>query len=341
MTPLNALDPSPSIVRIQAPVRPGVRLAEFMERRGRHVFEAAGCFWASIDLGSRYYTSLPDTHVLESGFGEIRSALWRHKGLAAQFATHGPGSPNGVFLLEDPTYSMDHVQKRMRNNIRKGLKSYEIRPVSKADLLEQAIPINLATMARHHTFRDEFSNSVLWGRNVEAIQSMPDTWCMGAYQGTTLCAYLFGIVDSGILYLMVQKCTDEALELQASPALLYETTLAAFASGNIRGISLGHLPFANSPHLHQFKLRMGYPLVSYNMRIKLNPLLQPLESKWALDLAQSFGPRIPNYGERIAHHARVLAMGRGIAVAEIPKPEIHSEPNPESVSVQESSDARS
>ncbi len=283
---------------------PGERAAEFFERRGRGVFEGAGAWWTSIDTGSRSFLSCAEYAVLDAKPGEVSAALGRRNGIAAQYASKDPGCPSGVFMLDDPAYNIEHAQKRMRNFIRRGLKQFEIRAVEKHELLERGILINVETMARHDTFRSEFSEPAQWRLNVEAIYGMDGTVCMGAYENGLLQGYVFGVIDNGVLLLMVMKTVDSALERHANPALIFETARAAFATGQVRAISLGTMPFLNSPRLHQFKERMGFALQPYSMRIQLHPALELFAGKTLVGLAARFGGRFDR-------QAKLLQLGKG------------------------------
>ncbi len=287
----------------------GERAAEFFERRGRTVFHGAGAWWASIDTGSRSYLSCAEYEVLSAKPGEVSAALGRRNGIAAQYASHDPGCPSGIFLLSDPSYDIDQAQKRMRNLIRRGLKHFEIRPVEKRELLERGIAINVETMTRHDLFRPEFSEPEQWRRNVEAIYGMDGTVCMGAFEDGVLMGYVFGVIDNGVLLLMVLKTVDSALEQHANPALMFETVRAAFATGQVRAVSLGTMPFLNSPRLHQFKERMGFVLQPYSMRIQLHPALELLAGRTLVGLAARLGGRF----ER---NARLLQLGKGYIAPE-------------------------
>ncbi|WP_031500580.1 hypothetical protein [Bryobacter aggregatus] len=307
MTSMEASLPIPTLAS-----RPrGERTAEFLERRGRTVFADSGYWWASIDAGSRSFLSCSEHLVLPLQPEEVSSILRRHNGVAAQYANQDSGADSGVYLQPDRTYNFEHVQKRMRNFIRKGLQHFTIRPVEKADLSLRGIEINTDTMSRHQVFRDEFSDPELWNRNVEAIYGMEGTVCMGAYQDGLLVGYVYGVIDDGILFLMVQKSTNTALELHANPALLFETCRAAFASGQVRAISLGTVPFLNSPNLHHFKTRMGFELHPYKMRIQLHPVLEPFAHPGLLSFLANHASKLPKIGARLEYHAKLLKLGRG------------------------------
>ncbi len=294
----------------------GERAAEFYERRGRTVFQGAGSWWASIDVGSRSYLNCSDHLILGAKPEEVSAALGRQGAIAAQYSSQDPGCPSGVYWLDDVDYDIDRAQKRMRNFIRRGTKAFEIRSVAKDELQDRGIAINIETMSRHETFREEFSNPVQWRRNVEAIYGMDGIVCTGAFEDGVLMGYLFGVVDDGVLYLMVQKTVDAALEKHANPALMFETCRAAFATGQVRAISLGTVPFLNSPNLHQFKTRMGFAVQPYNMRIQLHPALEHFAGPALAGLAARWGSKIPVLGGKIERQAKLLQLGKGYVVPE-------------------------
>lgn len=303
----------------------GERAAEFYERRGRTVFQGAGSWWASIDVGSRSYLNCCDHLVLGAKPEEVSAALGRQGAIAAQYASQDPGCASGVYWLDDVDYDMNRAQKRMRNFIRRGINAFEIRSVAKDELQDRGIAINIETMSRHETFREEFSNPAQWRRNVEAIYGMDGVVCTGAFEDGVLMGYLFGIVDDGVLFLMVQKTVDAALEKHANPALMFETCRAAFATGQVRAISLGTVPFLNSPNLHQFKTRMGFAVQPYNMRIQLHPALEVFAAPGLTGLAARWASKIPVLGGRIERQAKLLQLGKGYVVPEAVAREVKEE----------------
>jgi hypothetical protein len=286
---------------------PGQAVAEFYERRGRRVFEGAGSYWASIDVGSRSYLNCTEHLTLDVHPAEVSAALARHNGVAAQFASNHPGAPSGVFLVDDPNYDFEHVQKRTRGLVRSGLKRFRVEPVQRRHLIEYGLDINRETMERHDTFRDEFADPKLWRRNIDAIYAMPQGWCYGAFSDQGLEAYSFGVVDDGVLFVMVQKSRNEARDLHANHALVYASIQAAFRTGKVRAISYGTQPFLNSPHLHNFKLRMGFTLRPYNLRIALHSALEFATPK---PLVQYLAHR-QDWLPRAHRPARLLSLGRG------------------------------
>jgi hypothetical protein len=306
MTSIAVLDRyQPSVATRQA--NPGEAVAEFYERRGRRVFQGAGSYWASIDIGSRSFLNCSEHLVLPARPGDVSAALARHNGVAAQFGTSLPGAPSGVFLIDDPNYNFDHVQKRTRGLVRNGLKTFRVEPVQRRHLIEFGLGINLETMERHETFREEFSDPKMWRRNIDAIYDMPQGWCYGAFSDRGLEAYSFGVVDGGTLFVMVQKSRNAAREAHANHALVFESIRAAFATGKVNAISYGTQPFLNSPHLQTFKIRMGFTLRPYNLRIALHPALELASPK---PLVQYLAHR-QQWLPRAHRAARLLSLGRG------------------------------
>ena len=134
--------------------RPGERLAELLERRGRRVLDVGGVYWTNVDVDSRYYASLPDHLCADCRRQDVRELLRSAGGALARYPSlKQAGLPCGAYVVQDRGYALQKLQKRTRNFVRRGLEACQVRPVERAELLEQGLELNLDTMARHGRMR--------------------------------------------------------------------------------------------------------------------------------------------------------------------------------------------
>jgi len=289
--------------------RPGERVAELLERRGRRVLQAAGGWWANVDIDSRYFTSLPDQVAIEPGRGEVQELLRRAKGLVARYpSTRQTGLPCGAYVVQDREYCLAKLQKRTRNFVRRGLESCVVRLVERAELLTQGLELNLDTMARHGRMRPEFGDPKRWARTVEAVYSVPGSECWGAFVGDQLASYVMSCRDAGWEHLLIQMSRTELLKSYPNHAIDYFLIERAMAMPEVDGVCLGSLPLRQGEGLHNYKLRMGYQVLPQEAVVVVHGLLEPLAtSSLAAPMVRRAGRWAQLAG--LAERLEILALG--------------------------------
>ncbi len=257
--------------------RPGERLAELLERRGRRVVEAAGVWWTSVDIGSRYYTSLPDQLMIECSRDEAHDMLRRSGGLLARYPSNEKAAlPCGAYVIQDRGYALQKLQKRTRNFVRRGLESCTVRLVERQELLTQGIELNLDTMARHRRKRPEFGDPAVWAKTVDAVYRTRGSECWGAFVGDRLASYVMCCRDAGWEHLLIQMSRAELLKSYPNHAIDYFLIERAMANPEVEGVCLGSLPLRHSEGLHNYKLRMGYGVLPQGAALAMHPLIEPV-----------------------------------------------------------------
>jgi hypothetical protein len=257
--------------------RPGERLAELLERRGRRVLDQGGVFWTNVDIDSRYYTSLPDQLCADVGREEAHELLRQTGGALARFPSRRiPGLPCGAYVVQDRQYALQKLQKRTRNFVRRGLESCQMRLVERHELLEQGLELNLDTMARHGRRRPEFGDPQTWARTVAAVYETRGSECWGAFVGDRLASYVMCCRDVGWEHLLIQMSRTELLKSYPNHAIDYFLIERAMANPEVAGVCLGSLPLRHGEGLHNYKLRMGYEVAAQDAVVVAHPMLEPL-----------------------------------------------------------------
>lgn len=257
--------------------RPGERLAELFERRGRRVYQSGGYWWANVDIDSRYFVSLPDQICVDIRREDVDSLLRRASGVLARYPSQErAGLPCGAYVVQDRAYTLQKLQKRTRNFVRRGLESCDIRQVERPELLEQGLQLNLDTMARHGRMRPEFGDPNTWARTVEAVYESKGSECWGAFVGDVMASYVMSCRDANWEHLLIQMSRTELLKSYPNHAIDYFLIERAMANPEIQGVCLGSLPLREGAGLHNYKLRMGYEVRPQDAVVVVHPLLSPL-----------------------------------------------------------------
>lgn len=289
--------------------RPGERLAELLNRRGRRVVEADGVWWANVDIDSRYFVSLPDQMCVNTSRENVHALLRRAGGLLARYPTRQQaGLPCGAYVVQDRAYTLQKLQKRTRNFVRRGLESCQVRRVERSELLTQGLEVNLDTMARHGRMRPEFGDPKTWARTVEAVYVTKGAECWGAFVGDRLASYVMSCRDSNWEHLLIQMSRTGLLKSFPNHAIDYFLIERAMAIPGIHGVCLGSLPLCPGEGLHNYKMRMGYEVMPQEAAVVVHPLLSPLAtSRMAGPLARQAGrwSQLAGLSERL----EILAAG--------------------------------
>ena len=309
----------------------GERLAELYERWGRRVFEADGVYFTNVDPGSRMFTPVVDHGDYSFNREQSAGILRRGKGLMLRYpTTRQPGLLGGAYVCEDAGYGLSHLNKRMRNYVRRGLEQCEIRELDRAELLAQGLRLNVDTDQRHGRLRPEFCEEARWKSTVSAAYATPGVFVLGALTGGALASYQIGILDGEWAYALIQMSREDMLAVHPNHALDFTFNQWAFRQGGVRGISIGPVPLRMNEGLHNYKLRMGFKVCGRQTALRLHPLLARLGTSAAIEsllararqwrplTARLEGVEIAIRGSRITAQEEVAAAGtRAVAFSPV------------------------
>jgi len=254
---------------------PGTGLANFFALRGRRVYRACGVFWYSVP--GRFLMNLPYQQALDPSRKELRDLLLSSRAAGVRFLSdRWPGLAGGVYIRRKGSYDLNAVHYKHRPRVRKGLETFEIRPVEKKELLDQALEANRGTMARQGRYDPEFAEVEPWRRLVKAMGSCPEVSAIGAFKGRQLSAYMIVCKEDHWLHILHQMSHWDRLKSFPNHALTYYVTKAASEDPSLEGVCYGLVSLVANEGLHEYKLRFGYDLIRRTCAFVLNPGLDPL-----------------------------------------------------------------
>jgi hypothetical protein len=267
--------------------------AEFMERRGRHVFEGAGCYW--YDAGCQMIMSIPYHEEMNPSTQEIRALLRAHKRLGARYLTHRGGLPGGLYVRPKSPYGISSIDRRARNQVRRGLAQCIVREVEKKELRSQGLRINLDTMERQGRFEHEFGEERPWSRFVDAAYESRGVTVWGAFVGRALAAYVVALTEDRWTHLLYQFSGARWLaEYFPNHALTFGVTKAGMEDPAIDAISYGVAGLVQTEGLHRYKLHHAYQFIPFGYAFVLRPaahfLLANAVSTWGIRTAHRLRP---------------------------------------------------
>jgi hypothetical protein len=216
------------------------------------------------------------------------------------------------YVSRDGGYDIQKLDRQARQNVRRGLKTFDLRLCTWEEWARKGFQAYAETEARHG-----------YGAEPRAFERMTDRWkgcplyeIWGAWEGEELAAWLTVLkVDDWAMVDLVRARTT-ALSGRPNNALLYLAGRHALVEERRRYVTLGTSSLqvgANEQSMHRYKVDMGYEAVPMRRVFASRPAYRPvLESRamsWVWDqLARTFPRSAPL--RKVAGMARLLSGRR-------------------------------
>jgi hypothetical protein len=254
---------------------PGSVLARFMELRGRRIVKACGVLWYAAP--GRFLMSLPYQAMLNPQSSELVRLLRDTGAAGARFpSTQWIGLKSGLYVLRCRAYDLESVHPKHRPRVRRGLESFDVRPATKSEMLNEGRVLNLSTMARQGRYDPEFGEKRRWQTLVEAAFACTDISFPAAFAGSRLAAYLVTCREHGWLHILHQMSRQEDLANFPNHLLTYTVTQQAATDPALDAICYGYVPLFAADGLHEYKLRFGYEVIPHQSAFQFHPVLGSL-----------------------------------------------------------------
>ena len=229
MLPNTLLEANPHPVSAENSARrslPGSVLARFLELRGRRVVRACGTLWYAVP--GRFMMSLPYQTMLSPDPVELRQMIRENGVWGARFPSASwTGLESGLYVVRARSYDLESVHVKQRPRVRRGLQCFDVRPATKAQLLDQGRALNLSTMARQGRYDPEFGDRRRWESLVEAAFCCPGVSFPAVFAGSRLAAYMVTCREQRWLQILHQMSREEDLPNFPNHVLTYTVTRQA------------------------------------------------------------------------------------------------------------------
>lgn len=215
-----------------------------------------------------------------------------------------------VYVCTNPHYSLKALEHRAQGNVKRGLREFEIRPVTLDEV------INLGERAFIDTGRRHGWANVS-SADFHSYLGTPVTLCgnryFGAWRENELAAFAGLIEVDDWVEVRVRFSTDASLGFRPNDALLFHILSHYLAERRFRIVSAGTSsidPAANTPGLHRFKVKMGFQAVPIRRVFCFHPLLRMFVCRPSLALLSAAAKRIGrNPRLMLAEHALKHSLG--------------------------------
>jgi hypothetical protein len=219
--------------------------------------------------------SVPYQQMLDPDPAELRRVIRDAGVCGARFPSQAwTGLESGLYVLRQRKYDIGSLHIKHRPRVKRGMQHFEVRPATKAELLEQGCVLNLSTMARQGRYDSEFGEARRWQTFVEAAFACPGVSFPAAFSGSRLAAYMVTCREQGWLHILHQMSRQEDLPDFPNHLLTYTITAQAAADTSLEAVCYGYVPLFAADGLHEYKLRFGYEMVPHRSAIQLHPMLK-------------------------------------------------------------------
>ncbi|QXC60271.1 GNAT family N-acetyltransferase [Aquihabitans sp. G128] len=237
----------------------------------------------------------PTNDLAPLGADERRALLWRRRMAVLQY--HEPAGIEranaSLYLCTTRDYGIDVLSSNNRSKVRRGLKRFEVRETSAAEVLAAGYPSYADTRARHGSGAmtpEQFRAN--WERQLE----VPGREIWAAWAGAEIAA--FGTVHRCGRWASISATVSDRAHLRDYPnhALFFTMLEHLMADPSVESVSYGLSSLRAETareSLHSFKVSIGLEAVPVVRKVVLHPLLRPAVNHGSLAVAGAAARRAP------------------------------------------------
>ena len=249
--------------------------SKWLHRQGYSVIKTSSSYW--YDASPRVYQAFPYHLLIQPSDEELLNLLRKNHGIALRYSLPAE-IPRGFIsyhtVYDNSEYTIDGLDRRSRQNIRKGLKNCKIEKVSFNRLAEEGWQLETDTanrQGRKLTIKKED-----WHRRYTAADDLDGFEAWGAIVNGRLVASLFTFQYENCCEMISQQCHRDYLKFRVNNALCYVVTEKMVKRNGINSIfySLQSLDAPDS--VDQFKFRMGYTAKPVRQHVIFHPLIESI-----------------------------------------------------------------
>jgi len=252
--------------------------ADYLESTGVScdMSEDSKSIWAPAARGElqRFPMELTD----DADPSVVRSLLKRRGVWVVSYQLEpGTGATANCFdyVCRDNKHEIDKLPKNARRDIRRGLRSFEIRRSSWDEFVAHGFRAHADTNDRHG-YAPPADDEV--ERMARQWRRSPCHEVWGAWADNALAAWMVVVrIDDWSWITVVRSCTD-ALRLCPNNALLYKITRQLLVHEKRQYVTYGLSSIqvkVAELSMHKYKVRMGYQAIPMHRRFVLYPPLRP------------------------------------------------------------------
>jgi hypothetical protein len=265
-------------------LRPDI-FAEWLRRQGHRVIRTPSSYWCQI--GPRILQAFPYHWLIAPEDEELYELLSENKAIGLRYSTSfdsGLGAASYHVVCVGREYSLSTLPKKARYDVRKGLKSVSIEPISFSRLATEGWQLRADTLARQGRVGAE--NRDWWETLCRSADRLPgfETW--GAIADGQLVASLLAFSCDDCCSILYQQSLTKYLSSCVNNSLTYVFTSEVLKRPNTTWLFYGLHSLDAPSSVDQFKFRMRYTAKPVRQRVVFHPWLTPVFNRVSHTLAR-------------------------------------------------------
>ena len=267
--------------------------AEWLRRQGYSVLKTANSYW--YEASPKVYQAFPYHWLIQPEEEELLSVLRQKRAIALRYSapvenTLGCISYHAIY--DKPNYTLDSLDRRSRQNIRKGLKNCQVEKISFERLAEDGWLLETDTASRQG--RQVKISKEIWRRRYIAASDLQGFEAWGALVDGRLVASLFTFQMEDFCEMITQQCHRDYLNARVNNALSFVVTQTMINRTGIRSVFYTLQSLDAPASVDHFKFRMGYIAKPVRQRVVFHPLLSPIFNRATYAVVKQVSDRRPD-----------------------------------------------
>jgi len=249
--------------------------AEWLRRQGNQVVRTDSSYW--YEASSRVYQAFPYHWLIQPAEDELSNFLRQEQAIGLRYSTpieapYGCISYHAIYDAE--TYTIEGLDRRSRQNIRKGLKNCTVEQISLERLAEEGWQLEVDTQDRQGSQVKQSEQT--WRQRYLAAAELPGFEAWGALVDGKLAASLLTFQMDDCCEMISQQCLRDFLNARVNNALTFVVTQTMINRPDIRSIFYALHSLDAPASVDEFKFRMGYHAKPVRQRVVFHPWFNPL-----------------------------------------------------------------
>jgi hypothetical protein len=254
--------------------------AAWFRKQGQVVVRTPSSYW--VNQGTRAFQAFPYHWLIEPTQNELDDFLKKYKAIVLRYSTpvhHSVGRVSYHAVFEDADYDFASLSKWARKNVRRGLSSCCVEPISFERLADEGFSLQLDTLNRQGR-KLELAHS-RWKTLCLAAADLPGFEAWGALVNGKLAASVITFRMETCYYMLYQQCLRQYLPENVNNALSFTVTQSLVRRAETKSILYGLHSLDAPSSVDEFKFRMGYIAKPVRQRVVFHPWLQPLANDFS------------------------------------------------------------
>jgi hypothetical protein len=271
-----------------------VTIAEWFQRQKYNVIHTKSSFW--LEVQPHIVQSFPYHWLINPEHDEM-DALWHNYNIyGARYSsplasTSGKLSYHVVFPLDSENFTLEGVRKKPRYDIRKGLKNFEIGPISFDRLKRDGWQVRKETLNRQN--RSGAESKQWWEKMCSSADGLPGFEAWAAYCEGVMAASALVVQCEDHYYIYYQQSRTDSLRFGVNNALAYAITSDSLNKPGVRKVFYGLQSLDARPSVDRFKFRMGFEAKPVRQIVLFHPYVAPLVNPISHSVLSTLGKMKP------------------------------------------------